>query len=33
MKNPSLSGRGRSLKGSLPPPITGRVGRKSRAKK
>jgi polyphosphate kinase len=33
MKNPSLSGRGRSLKGSLPAPITGRVGRKSRAKK
>ena len=33
MKNPSLSGRGRSLKGSLPPAITGRVGRKSRAKK
>jgi polyphosphate kinase len=33
MKNPSLSGRGRSLKASLPPPITGRVGRKSRAKK
>jgi polyphosphate kinase len=33
MKNPSLSGRGRSLKASVPPPITGRVGRKSRAKK